>query len=90
VQGGPHGYGLDPDARFVVPDGGDLRWAQVAELEHQLVLRWRRTATSGAEMARQWGCSRQTWSRMVLGERWAGELLLVALLDVGRERPHIE
>lgn len=80
VIGNPFAFGRDESAQFTVPEGGDRRWARVAELEHRLVLRWRQSGISGAEMARQWGCSRQTFSRVVLGERWAGELLLAALL----------
>lgn len=87
----PFAFGRDPSARIHVPEHGDPRWARVAALEHRLMLQWRRSPRSGAEMARLWGCSRQTWSRTVLGERWAGELLLAALLlDTSRaaQPPH--
>jgi hypothetical protein len=85
VRGGPYGFGVDADAVFYVPVGGDPVWCRVAELEHRLILRWRarEDGPSGAAIARRWGCSKATFSRTVLGERWAGELLLAALLEAG-------
>lgn len=83
VLDGPLGYGIDPDARFRTPEGGDPAWCRVAELEHRLILRWReRGGPSAAEIARRWGCSKATLSRTISGHRWAGELLLTALVEV--------
>lgn len=65
---------------FVVPPEGDPISARIAHLQHVLVCRWRATGISGAAIARRWGVSRQTVSRTTLGERWAGETVLAALL----------
>lgn len=87
IQGGPHRFGHDPDARFTIPPGGDEASARIAALQHRLVVQWRATnRPTGAELGRRWGFSRQTWSRTVLGQRWSGELLLVALLEATRPR----
>ena len=87
VEGGPHRFGHDPDARFIIPPGGDEASARIAALQHHLAVQWRATnKPSGAELGRRWGFSRQTWSRTVLGHRFSGELLLVALLDATRSR----
>lgn len=55
---------------------------RLAAIQHEVVLAWRARGTpSGAELARRWGFSRQTWSRTVLGQRWAGAVGLAALLE---------
>lgn len=75
VQGGPHRFGRDAHARFVIPPDGDEASALIAALQHHLAVRWRAThRPTGAELGRRWGFSRQTWSRTVLGQRWSGEL----------------
>jgi len=70
-----------PVAR-VVPAGGDEPASRVAWVQHRLVVQWRQCPgrRSGAAIAREFGFSRQTWSRTTLGERWAGQTVLTALL----------
>lgn len=81
----PYRYGRDPDIGFLVPPGGDVISAIVARTEHDLIVAWRRCdGPSGAELSRRYGFSKQTWSRTILGQRWAGELVLVALLRATR------
>ena len=81
VLGGPQRFGSTA-ARFAVPPGGDVRSMRLAAIQHELVLAWRANGgPSGAELARRWGFSRQTWSRTVLGQRWAGAVGLAALLE---------
>jgi hypothetical protein len=78
----PHRFGTDPHLDFRVPAGGDDVSMKVARVQHQLVSAWRHQpgTPSGAALARGFGCSKQTFSRTVLGHRWAGETLLAALL----------
>lgn len=84
IYGSPHGYGHDKHAKFDVPPGGAAQWARVAKIQHQLILRWRdQGGPNGAEMARRYGCSPATWSRTITGTRWAGSLLLAALIEAG-------
>lgn len=76
-------FGVDDDVGLVVPDGGDRVSAEVAWQQHRLVLAWRGRGCqpSAAALCRRFGFSKQTWSRTVLGQRWAGQLLLAALLQ---------
>ena len=77
----PHRYGTDPRLPFHLPDGGDEHSARIAAAQHRLILRWRAIPTrpSGAQLGRTWGFSKQTWSRTINGERWAGQAVLTAL-----------
>lgn len=77
----PHRYGHDPKAVFHLPEGGDEHSARIAAAQHQLILRWRSMSDrpSGAELGRTWGFSKQTWSRTINGQRWAGQAALTAL-----------
>jgi hypothetical protein len=75
----PHAFGRRP-VTFVLPARGDDRSRRVAQQQHRLVLSWRETDSSGAAVAGDWGFSRQTWSRVVLGQRWAGAVVLCAML----------
>jgi hypothetical protein len=79
---GPHRFGQDPKLVFRVPSGGDDRSMEIARIQHQLVLAWRRRpdAPAGAALARRFGFSKQTFSRAVLGQRWMGETVMAALL----------
>lgn len=84
----PRDFARDPalfghkDVTFHVPDGGDVTSARLARYQHELVLAWRRGGRrpSGAEMARTWGCSTATISRIVTGTRWAGQVGTTALV----------
>lgn len=84
----PGAFGIDPKAVPRIPPDGDQRSCEVAWLEHRLLLAWRARPgrASGAALARRWGISRQTFSRVVLGQRWAGETCLALLLVHLRER----
>lgn len=70
------------DARFTIPDGGTELALRVARRQHLLVADWlqHRRPTTG-RIAEMYGISKQTWSRITLGERWAGQVGLQALLD---------
>ncbi|MCU1690734.1 MAG: hypothetical protein JWN20_2662 [Jatrophihabitantaceae bacterium] len=78
----PHGFGRETQAQFLVPPGGDGVSAEIARVQHALVLAWRsaRPAGSGSQDARAFGVSPSTWSRSVLGERWLGETVMAAVL----------
>jgi hypothetical protein len=86
-----HRFGRDPQLAFHVPPDGDHRSMEIARIQHQLVLGWRRhpDAPSGAALARRFGFSKQTLSRVALGERWSGETVMAALLygQRGRRKP---
>jgi hypothetical protein len=77
----PQSFGIDPSARFVMAPWGDDPSLRVARLLHSLVVAWRsKPGLSGAAAARRWGISKQTWSRTILGERWPGETMFIALV----------
>lgn len=78
----PEAFGLRAPQRWVLPADGNRASQQVARVEHELVMLWRSgRRPSGAEMARRFEFSRQTWSRTMLGERWMGETVMAALLS---------
>ena len=55
---------------------------RAAQVQHDMVIWVReRSRFSGAQLARRYEVSTSTWSRMTLGERWAGQLLLSALIE---------
>lgn len=83
----PHRFGHDPKLTFLVPPDGTTQAARAALLQHQLVVVWRTTQLSGAQLARRYGMSRSVWSRTATGNRWAGQLLLTALAEAARQRP---
>lgn len=75
------GFGNPGHYQVVVPADGDRRSANVAAMQHRLVTSWRkRRPRSGAAVAEEFGFSKQVWSRSVLGDRWMGETVMVALL----------
>jgi hypothetical protein len=78
----PHRFGRDPRLAFRVPTGGDARSMEIALIQHQLVLAWRKRpeAPTGAALARQFGFGTSTLSRAILGQRWMGETVMAALL----------
>ncbi len=63
------------------PDGGDKDSAGIAAAQHRLIVRRRAMPTrpSGAELGRTWVFSKETWSGIINGERWAGQTVLTAL-----------
>lgn len=79
----PHRFGRSLDVRIVVPPGGDGLSAVIACVQHMFVWHWievaRRHPRSG-EIHAVFGLSRQTWNRITLGQRWAGETGFVTLL----------
>ena len=85
----PRDYAADPDLfgkradlGFEVPPGGTVAAALAARVQHRLVIRCRQSSHySGAQLAERYGTSTSTWSRMTLGQRWAGQLLLCALVE---------
>lgn len=88
----PHSFGRRLDVAPAEPVGGDPVSQRVALLQHSLVVAWRergRRPTSG-ELCAHYGFSRQLWSRVVLGERWAGETVLAALVEAAVIRANAE
>lgn len=81
-----HAFGRG-NARFTVPDGGTSLALRVARRQHLLVADWlqHRSPATG-RIAEVYGISKQTWSRITLGERWAGQVGLEALLDAFETR----
>ena len=81
-------FGVDADAKVAVPPGGTLAAAKVAYSQHRYVLAWRAgpARPSGAGLGRDYGFSKQAWSRAILGESWMGQTLLAALLDALAQR----
>lgn len=78
----PWRFGIDHALGFAVPPGGDATSRDLAEVQHRLICAWRHAGCrpSGAEIGRRWQFSKQTWSRTTLGQRWAGETVLAALI----------
>lgn len=87
----PHAFGRRP-ARLLIPDGGDAVSAEIARIQHHLVLAWRHRdfAPSAAALARRFGCGKQTISRSVLGHRWMGETVMAAVLHAVLTGPHAD
>lgn len=79
----PWRFGIDQTLGFAVPPGGDATSRHLAEIQHRLICAWRQAGcrSSGAEIGRRWRFSKQTWSRTTLGQRWAGETVLAALIS---------
>jgi len=77
----PYGFGRDSTIRFFVPGQVDVVSARIAAVQHELVLGWRESGDPSARVLGDlFGFSKQTWSRTVLGQRFAGETLLAALV----------
>jgi len=85
----PARFGRDLRVELVMPAGGDPASAHAAWAQHQLVCEWRARGQRPpvAALARRFGFSKQTWSRTVVGERWAGQLLLTALMHAVQALP---
>lgn len=78
----PWQFGRAHRARTHVPPDGDDVSRDIAEIQHELVFAWRAAGKKppAAQICQRFDISKQTWSRVTLGERWAGETILVALL----------
>ena len=84
----PHRFGRDPKLRFHIPPSGDATSMEIARIQHHLVVAWRTNpdAPSGAALARRFDFSKQTLSRVTLGQRWCGMTVMAALLS-GQRSP---
>lgn len=83
----PDLFGRSGTAVVRLPPGGDEVSARIAAIQHDLVRDWRvEHRPSSGEIRRLYGMSRQTWSRITLGERWAGETGLAVLHASWRRR----
>jgi hypothetical protein len=84
----PYLFGLEPCAA-VLPEDGDVASQQIALVQHQLVLAWRRAGRrprSGA-ICQRFGISPSTWSRITLGQSWATGTGLAALVHAVITQP---
>lgn len=73
----PAQFGSNPHVTFHVPPGGDDLSMQVARIQHHIVIAWRaRHPRGGRRLADEIGCSKQTVSRTLLGQRFAGQAVL--------------
>jgi len=83
----PYGFGNPGQHVWLLPAGGSPAGMRAARRQHLLVCAWKQTRRPGTGALRQaYGISKQTWSRIVLGQRWAGHLGLEALLDAYGQR----
>lgn len=77
----PYAFGHAGPARWVIPAGGNAIGLRVAHRQHVLACRWIEIgAPKSGEIRRVYGISKQTWSRVIRGQRWAGQLGLEVLL----------
>jgi hypothetical protein len=78
----PFQYGLNPAVKFRVPLGGDSVSAEVARVQHELLIAFRtiRPAGDGSREVGELGVSRATWRRSLSGHRWMGETVMAAVL----------
>jgi len=82
----PDLFGVDPDARFQRPDGGDRVSMRIAQQIHLLLCDWNRDRRpSAAALAERFDTSKQTISRVSRGERWPGETVMAALVHAARQ-----
>jgi hypothetical protein len=65
-----------------VPPGGDRLSADIARVEHELLLIYRQVRTYGSnrQTARAFGISETVWGEVAAGKRWMGETVIAALL----------
>lgn len=84
----PTEFGVVADTPFEVPSGGDVVSMRIAEVQHRLICQWdsTRRTPSVALLSERFAISKQTISRVVRGERWAGETGLSALTHATRPR----
>ena len=83
----PGAFGRRETVRVVVPEGGDRTSAIVALIQHEIVRSWhtQRGHTTDAALSRRFGFSKQTLSKVMVGERWVGETVLAILIYALRE-----
>ena len=65
-----------------MPPGGDRLSADIARVEHELLLVYRQVRTYGSrrQTGRAFGISETVWGEMTAGKRWMGETVMAALL----------
>lgn len=75
-------FGITSGAEFHRPDNGDDISLQLAITLHRCVVAWRAHPhrSTGAELARGFGFSKQTWSDVTAGRRWPGHTVVLALI----------
>lgn len=78
----PHRFGR-PGATLQLPFDGDEPSMWVARTQHLLVARWINSGgrPSVADLCERYALSKQTWSKCLLGERWASAAVLTALCE---------
>jgi len=91
----PCDYARDPDTfghprrhpDWHIPAGGTAPALFAARRQHELVRRWKaaRNPKTG-EIRARYLISKQVWSQITLGRRWAGQLGLEALLAAAARR----
>jgi hypothetical protein len=67
----------------LVPPGGDRLSADIARVEHELLVHYRnnvRSYGSRRRTARAFGISETVWAEVTAGKRWMGETVMAALL----------
>lgn len=79
----PHRFGHPGVAGpWIVPPAGTAVGLRAARRQHELACTWAGTRTPKTGQIRSiYGISKQTWSRIIRGHRWAGQLGMEALLD---------
>lgn len=78
----PHAFGsLTQQAEWTMPAGGDQRSLRVAQVLHEMARRVaeRNDRHDAALVCRQFGFSKQQWSRCLHGQQWMGETVLAAI-----------
>lgn len=82
-------YGVDPTVAFHCPVGGDEISMRIAAHTHLVLCDWNLDRRpSATAIAKTFGTSKNTISRVSRGTRWPGETLLVALTESRwRRRP---
>jgi len=73
--------GAEPAWR--IPGGGDAVSLRVARVQHEVISAWDKGASRSpvSVIARRFGFSKQTLSKVRRGQRWAGTVVLAALSE---------
>lgn len=80
----PQRFGCQP-VEFRVPPGGDQLSCDIAVHQHRLALAWRETRRPPtSELCARFGFSKQWWSNVTSGQRWAGQIGTCALVLAAR------
>lgn len=82
----PEEFGAIRGASFAVPPGGDAMSLDVARLQHELVVIWRTSLRppSLTMLARRFGMSKASLSRIATGKRWMGDVGATVLVYAAR------